>query len=385
MPGRNDGEAVGGSELRALALMVLAAVAIVVPLQAFYAPAPIIRATLYPALAADGITLVLIGATVFLAWSAWRTLAVSAITWIALGLVGTTLSSNGVLDAPFSLALGSLGVGMGFAVATARMLGRFRAALGWRQARLRALSVRLMSVQEEERRRLSRELHDGLSQSLTAVSSYLWLIEKQLPEDLETLRRQTAEARRLLAQTLGEMRDLSQRLCPPLLGLYGLLPSLEAHLKAFEERHRVATSLDADGFPERLPVNIETALYRITQEALTNVARHACAHRVRVKLAVTEGDIRLEIEDDGIGLPTNDGAARTGTGLTGIAERVRALDGTLTISSVGGTHLRICIPQVAIEETSPDADAAPSGVNGRKTFPTLSPASHEEHAAKLDA
>ena len=73
MPGRNDGEAVGGSELRALALMVLAAVAIVVPLQAFCAPAPIIRATLYPALAADGITLVLIGATVFLAWSAWRT------------------------------------------------------------------------------------------------------------------------------------------------------------------------------------------------------------------------------------------------------------------------------------------------------------------------
>ena len=385
MLGRNDGETVGGSELRALAFMVLAAIAIVVPLQACYAPAPIVRETLYPVLAADGIALVLIGATVFFAWSARRTLVVSAITWIALGLVGTTLSSNGVLDAPFALALGSLGIGMGFAVATARMLGRFRAALVRRQARLRALSVRLMSVQEEERRRLSRELHDGLSQSLTAVSSYLWLIEKQLPEDLETLRRQTAEARRLLAQTLGEMRELSQRLCPPLLGLYGLLPSLEAQLKAFEERHRIATSLDADGFPERLPVNIETALYRITQEALTNVARHACAHRVRVMLAVTEGEIRLEIDDDGIGLRTNDGTARTGTGLTGIAERVRALDGTLTIASVGGTHLRICIPQVTIEEVSPDADAAPSEVNGRKAFPPLSPVSPEDHARELDA
>jgi signal transduction histidine kinase len=329
--GRNDGEAVGGSELRAIAIMVLA-----------------------------------------------------AITWMVLGLVGAALGSHGVLDAPLSLALGSLAIGTGFAVATARMLGRFRAALVRRQARLRALSVRLMSAQEEERRRLSRELHDGLSQSLTAVSSYLWLIEKQLPEDQETLRRQTAEARRLLAQTLGEMRELSQRLCPPLLGLYGLLPSLEAHLKAFEERHRIATSLAAD-LPARLPVNIETALYRITQEALTNVARHARAHRVRVMLALREGEIRLEIEDDGIGLSTTDGASRTGTGLTGIAERVRALDGTLTISSVRGTHLRICLPRVATEDLPDDTDVVPPEMNDQKDFGTFGPATRGEHAAELDA
>ena len=441
MLGRNDGETVGGSELRALALMVLAAVAVVVPLQACYAPAPIIRATLiaqglhavlaglliiasftglggrhadrlgllfvlglatnicaylyllpavvpidsvYPALAADGITFVLIGATVFLAWSVRRTIVVSAVTWLALGLVGAILSSNGVLAAPYSLALGSLGIGMGFAVATARMLGRFRTALGRRHARLRALSVRLMSVQEEERRRLSRELHDGLSQSLTAVSSYLWLIEKQLPEDRETLRRQTAEARRLLAQTLGEMRDLSQRLCPPLLALYGLLASLEAHLKAFEERHRIVTRLDAAGFPARLPVNIETALYRITQEALTNVARHACAHHVRVALAVREGEIRLDIEDDGIGLPSHDGAAPTGTGLTGIAERVGALDGTLAISSVRGTHLHIRIPAAATDEIPDVTDPDASEVTG-STFRTFGPVSQQEHAPKLDA
>ncbi len=212
-----------------------------------------------------------------------RTLVISALTWLALTLMASVLSATGVLAAPFSLVLSSLGIGMGFAVATARMLGDFRVALVRRQARLRALSVRLMSVQEEERRRLSREIHDGLSQSLTAVASYLWLIDQQLPEERETLRRLTGDARRLLAQTLGEMRELSQRLCPPLLELYGLVPSIEAHVKAFEERHKIATRLDATGFPARLPVNVETALYRITQEALTNVARHARAQRVRVR------------------------------------------------------------------------------------------------------
>src|SRR5262249_40906245 len=158
----------------------------------------------------------------------------------------------------------------------------------------------------------------------------------------------------------------------------------EAHLKAFEERHRIAATLTAD-LPARLPVNIETALYRITQEALTNVARHACAHRVRVTLALREGELRLEIEDDGIGLPAPDGAARTGTGLTGIAERVRALDGTLTISSVRGTHLRICIPWAATEELPDDTDVAPSEMDGQQTFGTFDPATRGEHAAELDA
>jgi len=322
MFGRNEGETVGGSELRALAVIFV--------------------------------------------------LGLATSICVALALVASVLSAHGVL-----LTFGSLGIGMGFAVATARMLGHFRAALVQRQARLRALSVRLMSVQEEERRRLSRELHDGLSQSLTAVSSYLWLIDQQLPEERETLRRLTGEARRLLAQTLGEMRELSQRLCPPLLALYGLVPSLEAHVKAFEERHKIATDLDATGFPARLPVNVETALYRITQEALTNIARHACARRARVVLAATEGEIRLDIEDDGIGLPSHDGGP-TGTGLTGIAERVRALDGTLAISSVRGTRLHIRLP-VAAEEAPDVVDAVAGEIRG------MFPAAAQEQAPELDA
>ena len=292
---------------------------------------------------------------------------------VALALVASVLSAHGVL-----LALGSLGIGLGFAVATTRMLIHFRAALVRRQARLRALSVRLMSVQEEERRRLSREIHDGLSQSLTAVSSYLWLVDQQLPEERETLRRLTGEARRLLAQTLREMRELSQRLCPPLLALYGLVPSLEAHVKAFEERHKIATHLDATGFPARVPVNVETALYRITQEALTNVARHGCAHRASVVLAASEGEIRLDIEDDGIGIPSQDEAGPSGTGLTGIAERVRALDGTLAISCDRGTHLHIRLPMVAGQ--TPDVEVEQDATFGTFPAPAL-----QERAPEIDA
>ena len=113
----------------------------------------------------------------------------------------------------------------------------------------------------------------------------------------------------------------------------------------FGERHQLATTFSAEGLPERLPADVETALYRITQEALTNVARHARATRVRVALVGREGGVRLEIEDDGVGLGRRNGSpSRPGTGLVGIRERVRALGGTLTIQSRPGTYLRITLP-----------------------------------------
>src|SRR5437762_1101737 len=194
--------------------------------------------------------------------------------------------------------------------------------------------TRLISVQEEQLRRLSRELHDELGQSLTAVSSYLWLLERKLPPDLGELRARASEARRLVAKTLGEMRELSQLLRPPGLDLYGLAGSLEAHLEAFRGRHQIATKFTAEGLPERLPEEIETALYRIIQEALTNVARHARAKRVWVALTGKGDELRLEVRDDGVGLPADNGASRpSGIGLIGIRERVRALRGTVTLSS----------------------------------------------------
>ncbi len=297
-----------------------------------------------PAIVASGLSFLLVLVAVFFSWSGRRVLIVSGLACVTFAVVGANIRDPEVQGAPFAVALGALVVGSGVAAASARVLGRLRARLARRQRDLAALSARLMSVQEEERRRLSRELHDEFGQSLSAVNAYLWLIERQPPADVEGLRARTTEARHLISRTLAAMRELSQLLRPSTLDEFGLLPSLDDHLKAFAQRHQIATSFNANGLPERLPPEMEIALYRITQEALTNVARHARAHRVRVALVVREGELRLEIDDDGIGFPARGNGARTGTGLVGIRERVRALHGTLTLHSANGAHLRVSLP-----------------------------------------
>jgi signal transduction histidine kinase len=143
-------------------------------------------------------------------------------------------------------------------------------------------------------------------------------------------------------RTIAAMREVSQLLRPSVLDALGLVPSLDGLLKSFADRHQIATTLASDGLPERLPADLETALYRITQEALTNVARHARAKHVRVALAAIGGDLRLEIEDDGIGIPQRSpGAASAGTGLVGIRERVRAIGGQLAITSRKGVRVSV--------------------------------------------
>jgi signal transduction histidine kinase len=300
--------------------------------------------TTYPALGADALCFLLLIAAVFFAWSPQRMLIVCAVVWGGFAITAAKLSVSRFIDTRFALALGSLALGGAIAVASARVLGRFRASLAGREAELRALSSRVMRVQEEERRRLSRELHDGLGQSLTAVSTYLWLVERQLPSQLP-VREHTAEARRLVARTLSEMRELSQLLCPPVLTLYGLVPSLDAYVKAFVERHQIAARFSAEGVAERFPAEMETALYRITQEALTNVVRHAQAHDVRVSLRAERDTIRLQVQDDGIGIRASRSPnQQPGTGIIGMTERVRALGGTLRIDSRRGTRLQVTLP-----------------------------------------
>ncbi len=213
-----------------------------------------------------------------------------------------------------------------------------------RQRELTALSDRLMSVQEEQLRQLSRGLHEELGQALTAASSYLWALERQLPTQPAMLRARASEARRLVARTVGQMLELSRLLRPPVLDLFGLIPSLEEHLRTFEKRHGIAAGFLVGGVPARLSPETETALYRITQEALTNVARHAKARRVRVRLGTDAACVHLEIEDDGRGLPRNGNGRAAGVGLIGIRERARALGGTMTLASGRGLRLAVHLP-----------------------------------------
>jgi len=305
-----------------------------------------ILAPRYPTLSAFGFICILIGSAVFFSWSTMRVAALATAGGVAFLMLGAAQRGYNPTDTPFGLAATMLWVGAAISVAGAEVLTRYRASLARRQRELAALSARLMSLQEEERRRLSRELHDELGQSLTAVTSYLWLIERKLPEGETEVREHAVEARRLASQTLAHMRQLSQLLRPSVLDDLGLVASLDGHLEAFGKRHEIATRLTADELPDRLPLEMETALFRIAQEALTNVARHAKAQHVHVVLAVEPDAVRLEIEDDGVGLPLRNGdTPRSGLGLIGIRERVLALGGSLAITSQRGTRVTVRVPR----------------------------------------
>ena len=298
-----------------------------------------------PTLIVSALTCLLVGTAVLAAWSSQRAMLVCTLVWTAFLAVGLTASPDELPRTEFVYALNALLLGAAVAVVSAEVLSSVRARLAHRQEELAALSRRLMSLQEEERRRLSRELHDQVGQSLTAVISYLWLADRELPPGPTEPREHLTEARHLAAKTLSDIRELSQLLRPSVLDDWGLGPSLEAHVGAFGRRHELEAHLAIAGLPERLPAEFETAVYRIVQEALTNVARHARARRVDVNLQTADAMLTLRVTDDGVGFhpPATPPA---GMGLLGIRERVRALGGSVAIAALParGTELRVELP-----------------------------------------
>jgi len=209
-----------------------------------------------------------------------------------------------------------------------------------------------MSLQEEERRRLARELHDEVGQSLTALNSYLWLADRALPASPDVAREHGREARRLTSKTLATIRELSQLLRPSVLDDLGLGPSLETLVESFERRHGIPVVADVSTLPERLGEQTETAIYRIVQEALTNVERHARASQAWVRAGMDGSRLFVEIADDGVGFPPP-GTGRRGLGLIGMHERARALGGSVRLQNGTRTIVRLELPGPA----TPDADA----------------------------
>lgn len=208
-------------------------------------------------------------------------------------------------------------------------------------ARLRQLARRLMEVQETERRRVACELHDEFGQSLTALKINLETArrEAQKPDVAACLE----ESVSLVERMLGQVRDLSLQLHPSMLDHLGLVPALQCYCERHAERTGIPVALTAELSPGRLPSELETACFRIVQEALTNTARHARAHRVSVALRHAGDWLELEIDDDGNGFDVEqarrDPAA--GLGLTSMAERAAALGGSLSIYSAPGAGTRI--------------------------------------------
>jgi signal transduction histidine kinase len=304
-------------------------------------------------LVSNTLTALLVGGVVLAGWTVRRTAALAVAVLVAFTLVA--VHAAGGFTPGLGSAVGALLLGCGVAVACASVLARMRGGLIRRHRELTDLSSRLMALHEEERGKLSRELHDGVGQSLTAVLSYLWLVEREVPEGMTELRQRVAETRRLASKTLAEIRELSQLLRPSVLDDYGLVPSLDAHVRAFGERQHLDTTFTAEELPERLGPAVETAIYRITQEALANVARHAHAHSVRVRLGIDGRELQLEVVDDGVGLDAPRNGNAPGMGLIGVRERVRALGGTMVLASERGTRLAVRLP------LPPTRDALPSG------------------------
>jgi PAS domain S-box-containing protein len=209
--------------------------------------------------------------------------------------------------------------------------------------RLRALSARLQKVREEERTRVAREIHDELGQALTAIKIDL----SSLSHNLSAEKKQQSESiMRLVEETIQSVRRISTELRPAILDSVGLVAAIEWALEEFAARTGIKYRLDLP--PDDTFVNPDrsTALFRIFQETLTNVARHAKATQVNVRLAKEDSDLTLEVRDNGEGISEENLSAGTSLGILGMRERALLLGGDLTIAGVPakGTTVKVRIP-----------------------------------------
>lgn len=240
---------------------------------------------------------------------------------------------------------GHAGKLLGFAKVTRDMTEQRLAQEAWRQ-----LSKRILDAQEEERKRISRELHDETGQALTAISVMLAALKH---EDgvakSKTAERKLAETQKLLEKTMESIHHFARELRPTMLDELGLIPALRSHIKSFSERTGLQMHLSASPIAEKLNGEQKIVLFRIAQESLTNVAKHAHASRVNVAIRKAGDELVLEIADNGKSFsenPTVDGKRKQRLGLLGMQERVKLVNGRFIIKPQPGkgTTVRVTVP-----------------------------------------
>lgn len=215
------------------------------------------------------------------------------------------------------------------------------------RAELRALAARLQSAQEEERLRISRAIHDDLGEMLTGLRLEISAIARSLRRDQRDLRSRARAAMRFIDSSIIRVRKIATGLRPGLLDVMGLEVALEAQVKDFQMRTGVACLTTLPREKLALRNDQATALYRIIQESLTNIARHAQAHRVEISLTQAAGLLVLEVKDDGKGFALQDRQWAGSLGIAGMRERALALGGSMEIVSRPGhgTAVRARLPQ----------------------------------------
>jgi PAS domain S-box-containing protein len=237
---------------------------------------------------------------------------------------------------------------------SARQLANERA----QQRRFRALAGRLAEVEETTRQRLARDLHDRVGPNLTALNLNLNVVRNLLPltEMDPRIEARLEDSFRLTEQTVEQIRNIMAELRPAVLDDYGLLAGLRWLAQQFAERTELETTVQGEVALQRLPADVETACYRIAEEALNNIAKHAQATEVTLRLEVTANTVRLLITDNGCGFDLDGTRYRRrevagGWGLTIMRERAEALGGHFQVETAVGHGTKVAV-EVAISKTS---------------------------------
>lgn len=217
------------------------------------------------------------------------------------------------------------------------------------QKKLRHVTRQIILAQEEERRRISRELHDEVVQTLVGINVELSALTKGTSAGLHNLKAKIARTQRLVEHSVNAVHRFARDLRPAVLDDLGLIPALHAYSQGLASRKKLKIRMTAFGGVESLGAAARTVLFRVAQEALSNVARHARATTVAISIARTNGLIRLEITDNGRSFPVHQvmlARSRKRLGLLGMQERVEMVGGQLTIESAPGrgTTVRADLP-----------------------------------------
>jgi signal transduction histidine kinase len=220
--------------------------------------------------------------------------------------------------------------------------------------RLRAFSSRLQDVREEERTAISRELHDELGQAMTGLRMDLAMCADKLPDDRADLQERLSQMIRLADDNIALVQNISSQLRPPVLDVLGLGPAIEWLVEEVRKRSGLSFEMDLPDGELGLDPKTSIAAFRVVQEALTNVIRHAQAKKVRIRLATFEGQLMAEVADDGIGIPSDAVDHPRSVGLLGMSERAIAQGGSLSIEGDpgAGTRVLLSLPLAGVPQPS---------------------------------
>jgi len=224
---------------------------------------------------------------------------------------------------------------------------------------LRDLSARLLQLQDDERRRIARELHDSVGQMLAALNMNLSAVRSDIEQLTKTASTLT-DSETLVQEMSKEVRTISHLLHPPLLDEAGLVSAVRWYVEGFAQRSKIKIELHVPEHFGRLPREMETAIFRVVQECLTNIHRHSESQIATIRLRHGDGQVVVEVQDKGKGIPPDKlnemtAAGTPGVGIRGMRERLRQLGGDLEISSNGSGA--VVIARLPIKDPSRDADA----------------------------